>query len=161
MDETEEKVSPNDDHPLARVRLNDRNFESAIDQIIRQARTDGHFDNLPGAGKPQKFDDDSLVPDDLRLGYRMLKSNGFAPLWVESRRDIDTERVRMNAWLADTNRRWPQMSVAGRAKAEADYRTMLADFQRMITIFNLNAPSATTQIEGLRMTEELARLGRT
>jgi len=39
----------------------------------------GDFDGLPGAGRPLVLDDDPLVPEDLRLAYRILKNAGFVP----------------------------------------------------------------------------------
>ena len=38
-----------------------------------QAVSRGEFDDLPGAGRPLDLDHDPLVPEDLRLAYRMLK----------------------------------------------------------------------------------------
>lgn len=54
-----------------------------IDQIaertIQAAQERGEFDNLPGVGKPLILEDDSLVPEDLRAGYRLLKNAGYLP----------------------------------------------------------------------------------
>lgn len=56
---------------------------SLIDQLaeerIREAMARGEFDNLPGAGKPLELDDDSMVPPELRAGYRLLKNAGYLP----------------------------------------------------------------------------------
>ncbi|MEP7188996.1 MAG: DUF1992 domain-containing protein, partial [Roseiflexaceae bacterium] len=61
-------------------------YESLIDQIMNKAQADGLMDNLPGQGQPLELDDDALVPDEYRLGNRMLKSSGFAPPWIEAQR---------------------------------------------------------------------------
>ncbi|MGB7180446.1 MAG: DUF1992 domain-containing protein [Burkholderiaceae bacterium] len=50
-----------------------------VESRIEQARDDGEFDNLPGAGKPLQLDDDSMVPEELRVVYRVLKNAGFVP----------------------------------------------------------------------------------
>jgi len=131
---------------------------SLIDQIIAKAQADGLMDNLPGAGQPLKLDDDSLVPEDQRLGFRMLKSSGFAPPWIEARRDIDAERERLGSWLADARRRWPHQAAPARAALRVAYRRKLDDLQRMITNFNLKAPPGVQHVEGLRMVDELAKL---
>ena len=39
----------------------------------------GAFDDLPGAGKPLDLDDDRLVPEDVRIAYRILRNAGFVP----------------------------------------------------------------------------------
>lgn len=63
-----------------------------IDRIaegrIQEAAERGEFDDLPGQGKPQQLDDDSLVPPELRAGYRMLKNAGFLPPELELRKEI-------------------------------------------------------------------------
>ena len=46
---------------------------------IAAAIANGELDNLPGAGQPLDLDDDALVPEDLRLAYRILKNAGIAP----------------------------------------------------------------------------------
>jgi hypothetical protein len=58
------------------------------EQRIAQAIENGDFDELPGAGKPLELDDDSLVPEDLRLAYRILKNAGFVPPEVETLNEI-------------------------------------------------------------------------
>jgi len=63
-------------------------LDSVVEQRIAQAIAEGAFDNLPGAGKPLDLDDDRMVPEDLRVGYRILKNAGFIPPEVEQRREI-------------------------------------------------------------------------
>src|SRR6266545_4582934 len=70
-------------------------YHQLIDQIIAKAQADGLMDNLPGQGQPLKLDADDLVRDEDRLAFRMLKSSGFAPPWIEARREIDEERARL------------------------------------------------------------------
>lgn len=63
-----------------------------IDQIaearIREAAERGEFEGLPGAGKSLELDDDRLVPEELRVGYRLLKNAGYLPPELELRREI-------------------------------------------------------------------------
>ncbi len=49
---------------------------------IAEAIANGELDGLPGAGKPLDLDDDPLVPEDLRMAYRILKNAGYAPAEV-------------------------------------------------------------------------------
>jgi hypothetical protein len=135
------------------------NYESLIDQIVNKARADGLMDNLPGQGKPLRLDDDALVPEEYRLGHRMLKASGYAPPWIEARRDIDQERAQLGTWLQDANRRWPQLEAPARAALKVSYRRKLDDLQRMILNYNLKAPPGAPHIEGLRMALELGKLG--
>jgi hypothetical protein len=63
-------------------------FEILVEQKIREAQKRGEFDNLPGAGKPLDLEEDPLVPEDLRLAYRILKNAGFVPPELETHREI-------------------------------------------------------------------------
>ena len=47
---------------------------------IEEAIARGEFDDLPGAGRPLDLDDeDPLLPEELRLAYRILRNAGFSP----------------------------------------------------------------------------------
>jgi hypothetical protein len=63
-----------------------------IDQLaeahIHAALERGEFDDLPGAGKPLQLEDDRLVPEELRVAYRLLKNAGYLPPAVELLREI-------------------------------------------------------------------------
>ncbi|MCM5570206.1 DUF1992 domain-containing protein [Burkholderiaceae bacterium FT117] len=65
-------------------------FNELIEQRIDEARRQGAFDDLPGAGRPLDLDDDRMVPEELRVAYRILKNAGFVPPEVEALRDLDS-----------------------------------------------------------------------
>lgn len=48
----------------------------------------GEFDNLAGAGKPLDLDAYFNTPEDLRVGYSVLKSSRFVPEEVERLKEI-------------------------------------------------------------------------
>ncbi len=148
-----------DDTSPARQRRDFRQFQNLIDQLIGQARQEGHFDDLSGTGKPIDTSDDTHVAEEDRLGFRMLKSHGFAPPWMEARRDIETERKKAESWLRRTNTRWPGMHAASQTAARVEYRTMLSELRSMILNYNLTAPQAAGQIEGIDLEAELKKLG--
>jgi hypothetical protein len=54
-------------------------FELLAERKIEEALARGELDDLPGAGEPLDLDDDALVPEDLRMAYRILKNAGFVP----------------------------------------------------------------------------------
>ncbi|MCF6139252.1 DUF1992 domain-containing protein [Pseudalkalibacillus berkeleyi] len=60
------------------------------EEKIRAALRRGEFDNLPGKGKPLPKDDLAGVPDELRIGYKILKNSGFVPPEVQLKKDIVT-----------------------------------------------------------------------
>lgn len=146
-----------DAHPVRRVTLHA--FQSIIDQQMREAEAAGAFHNLPGAGKPLKLDDDAGVPDDMRLGHRLLKGSGYAPPWIELQKSIREEQDGLGAWLAQANGRWAGLSEAERAALRAEYEQKLRDLNRLITNYNLTAPPAAGQLALLQPWRELRKLG--
>jgi hypothetical protein len=133
-------------------------YESLIDQIMNKAQADGLMDNLPGQGRPLELDDDALVPDEYRLGNRMLKSSGFAPPWIEAQREIEQERTKLDSWLKDAKGRLPHLDSRARAALHVAYHRKLDELQRLITHYNLQAPPGAMHLAGLRMADELAKL---
>ena len=63
-------------------------FEKIVEERIRQAQKKGEFDNLPGSGKPLKFEDDSYIMGELRLAYKILKNADCIPPEIELKKEI-------------------------------------------------------------------------
>jgi Domain of unknown function (DUF1992) len=59
-------------------------LELLAERKIQDAIARGEFDDLPGAGRPLELDDDALVPEDLRVAYRILKNAGYVPPELET-----------------------------------------------------------------------------
>ena len=63
-----------------------------LDQIaearIQEAMERGELRDLPGEGKPLSLDDDSAVPEELRVAYRVLKNAGFLPPELQLRKEV-------------------------------------------------------------------------
>lgn len=59
-----------------------------VEERIRAAMQAGAFDDLPGRGQPLALGDDILVPEDMRLAYRLLKNAGYLPEELALRREI-------------------------------------------------------------------------
>ncbi len=55
---------------------------------IKEAMEKGEMDNLPGAGKPLKFEDMSHVPEEFRMAYKILKNAGCLPPELQERKEI-------------------------------------------------------------------------
>ncbi len=65
-------------------------FQRIAEQRILEAQRTGAFDNLPGKGKPLHLEDLSWVPEDLRIGYHILKNAHVLPPEAELLKDIHT-----------------------------------------------------------------------
>jgi hypothetical protein len=63
-------------------------FQRIIEQRIQEAQERGEFDNLPGRGKPILFEDDSRIPEELRLAYKILKNADCLPPELEVKKEI-------------------------------------------------------------------------
>jgi hypothetical protein len=63
-------------------------LDALVEQRISAAVARGAFDDLPGAGAPLAFDDDALVPEEVRVANRILKNAGFVPPAVEQLRAL-------------------------------------------------------------------------
>ena len=59
-----------------------------VEQRIKEAQEKGEFDNLPGHGKPLKLEDDSHVPEDLRIAYKILKNADCLPPELQEKKEI-------------------------------------------------------------------------
>ena len=64
----------------------DKMAESQIEAAIER----GDLRDLPGEGKPLELDDTSMIPEELRAAYRLLKNAGYLPPEVQLRREIAT-----------------------------------------------------------------------
>ena len=73
-------------------------IDKLAEQKISEAMANGEFDDLPGQGRPLCLEDDSLVPEELRVGYHLLKNAGYLPSQLCIRKDITS----VEALLAQT-----------------------------------------------------------
>jgi hypothetical protein len=65
-----------------------RAISRIAEERIRRAIEEGHLDDLQNAGMPLDLEDDTWVPEDLRIAYRVLKNAGITPPELEMRAEI-------------------------------------------------------------------------
>ena len=88
---------------------------------IRAAMARGDFDDLPGRGKPLRLDDLSRVPQELRLGYKLLRNTGCLPPELEARKEI----ARLGSLIATAGDPEERSRLSRlRADAELRYRVL-------------------------------------
>ncbi len=63
-------------------------YQKIIEEKIREAVERGEFDDLPGKGEPLKIEDESRLPEDLRLSHKILKNANCLPPELELRKEI-------------------------------------------------------------------------
>ena len=71
-------------------------FDKLAEQYIQDAIASGDLDNPEWYGKPLPEDDLSMVPEELRMGYRILKNSGFIPPELETINDINRLEYEIN-----------------------------------------------------------------
>jgi hypothetical protein len=63
-------------------------FERIAEEKIKKAMARGEFSNLSGRGRPLNLEYYFSAPEDLRLGFSLLKNAGFLPEEVQLLKDI-------------------------------------------------------------------------
>jgi hypothetical protein len=63
-------------------------FQKIVEKKIRRAKEEGLFDDLPGRGEPLSIEDDSHIPEDLRLVHKILKNADCLPPELQLRKEI-------------------------------------------------------------------------
>lgn len=76
-----------------------------MEERIREAQQEGAFDNLSGRGKPLDLEDDSFVPEDLRLTFKILRNSNCLPIEMELRKEFFNLRGLLNAAIDEPTRR--------------------------------------------------------
>jgi hypothetical protein len=130
-------------HPLAR--LSGQNYQTVIDRHIAAGQAAGMFDKLDGTGKPLQLDDDDKVPEELRVGFRMLKNAGFAPPWIELQQDIRAQQDVLEAWQTRQRQRWPQLTALERHDVYKEQAQKISELNKLITSYNLIVPAVVGQ----------------
>ncbi len=83
-------------------------FEKIADERIKEAVKRGDFDDLPGKGRPLTLEDDSHLPADIRLAYKILKNANCLPPELELRKEIKTTEALLSG-MKDTQQKYRHM----------------------------------------------------
>lgn len=102
-------------------------FDAVAEKIILDAMENGEFDNLPGNGKRLVFTDESMIPPDLRMGYKILKNSGHIPEELEQEREIRNIKDLL-AGCKDERERYRQMQ-------KLNYMVLKANMMRRRPIY--------------------------
>lgn len=134
--------------------MSSRDWESWIDQQIREAQEQGKFDDLSGQGKPL-----DLVPNpyakDQELAFKVLQDAGYAPDWIELDKALRGKLERARAILA---RRWEwremrlgELADLSGSWADAERRRILASWEQAVSAFELDVEAINTEIAELNL----------
>ncbi len=136
-------------------------WESSIEKQIRKAMEEGAFDNLPGKGKPIDLSENPFADPDLRTVHRLLRNAGFAPSFIEERKDIDSTLARERSTLARAWSLYQQpahsFGAASWTRAVNEFRERVAELNQRIRPHNLKVPSAGFQRKIIDLESEIER----
>jgi hypothetical protein len=80
-------------------------FEKIVEERILAAQRRGEFDCLPGQGLPLEFEDDSHIPEDLRLAHKILKNADCLPPELATKQEI-YQTQELLAGMQDTQEKY-------------------------------------------------------
>jgi hypothetical protein len=74
---------------------NNSDNPEVIEGAIQSAIERGEFDNLKGKGKPLDLNEYFDTPEEIRLGYTLLKNAGYVPEEVQLRNQIEELKTKL------------------------------------------------------------------
>ncbi|XP_050228164.1 uncharacterized protein LOC126677535 [Mercurialis annua] len=130
---------------------------NVVERRIWQSMEEGHFENLPGKGKPLNLNTNPHAdPADDTL-YRILSKNGCAPEWVELNKEI---RNQTSEWRVALKKEWTTKCNGDHSKWTKSSEALmmqLKDINDKVFRYNLIVPFGRQMI-GLKWEKELNRL---
>jgi len=73
---------------------------------------------LPGKGEPINLRENPFEDPDRRTVHRLLRNAGFAPAWIEERKDIDAE---FEAARTKLSRAWTLFGKSGKLPSDKQW----------------------------------------
>ncbi len=122
-----------------------------IDEQIQDAMRKGQFANLPGAGKPLKLEDDSLVPETMRMANKLMRDNDLVPDWMMQGKEIDAARERLLREIQRTAQRGLGGAVVETLRAE------VKKYNSRVLSYNLKVPPGVAHKRHLDFEQELQK----
>ncbi len=118
---TDRPATPATSGDARRSAIPRRAWRALAEERIAQARDRGDFDNLPGAGKPLRLDE-NIYAGDKALAYHLLQSNNVAPPEIERGNEIDRMLANVERELAALRHRRDTLLARGRRAYPSERR---------------------------------------
>jgi len=141
-------------------------WESLIDRKIREAMEQGEFDDLSGKGEPIDLSENPYEDPDWRMAHRMLRNAGYAPAWIEERKDIEAEIeaeriILRRVWKVKQNAQHTRHSRSAEerwTRAREDFRAKISSLNSRIDTWNLKTPDIGFHRNRIDFDREIDRL---
>lgn len=128
--------------------------KSLIDILLDEAKKRGIYQPNKAGEQPLDLDDDALIPPEDRIGYHLLKSNGFAPPFIEERSQLLHDHAQIRQERDQLLSVWSTLSLERKQERRTALHQKYTDIWRRTLEFNLQAP-LSLHIEGVRVAYEL------
>ncbi|KAF5750451.1 dnaJ subfamily C member 28-like [Tripterygium wilfordii] len=127
---------------------------NVVEHRIWQSMEEGHFENLPGKGKPLDLSTNPHADPAEDTLYRILSKNGCAPEWVELNKEI---RNNIAEWRLALKRAWCNKCSGENSQwieSSEALKVQLRDINNKVFRYNLIVPFGR-QMFGLKWEKEV------
>ncbi|MQM10851.1 hypothetical protein Taro_043749 [Colocasia esculenta] len=157
VDAVNERKLPAELRGRANAIRSETDIINVVEQRIWHSMEEGHFENLPGKGKPLDLNTNPHADPAEDTLYRILSRNGCAPEWVELNKEI---RFKITEWRLAMKRAWTNRLNDGDAKwleNSESLKVQMRDINDKILRYNLIVPFGR-QMFGLKWEREISKL---
>lgn len=123
-----------------------------IDEQIQDAMRKGQFADLPGTGKPLKLDDDSHVPETMRMANKIMRDNDLMPEWMQQGKELDAAHEKLVAQV----QRLVQRGLVSGVSVEA-LREAAKKHNSRVLSYNLKVPQGVAHKRHFDVDQELQK----
>jgi DnaJ family protein C protein 28 len=120
-------------------------YERLVDKLIRESMERGEFDDLSGSGEPIDLTENPFVPEEMRTVNRLLRNAGFAPAWIEERKDIDATFIEAKTRLTRAKEIYSREGQLADSpqwiRAVREFCEIVDELNIRIRHYNLKAPA--------------------
>ncbi|KAJ4851120.1 hypothetical protein Tsubulata_002427 [Turnera subulata] len=132
---------------------------NVVEQRIWHSMEEGHFENLPGKGKPLNLTTNPHADPAEDTLYRILSKNGCAPEWVELNKEI---RGEVSEWRLALKKAWFKKcngdgNDSDWTQGSQVLKMQLRDINNKVFRYNLIVPFGR-QMFGLNWEKEVDRI---
>lgn len=165
--EEEIKIKAQENRQLARYMSSTRDL---VEEQIRKAQERGDFNHLQGAGKPLDLYENPFEPVELRMAFKILKDNDYAPYWIELGKEIEADQERLEKevdyfkrytvlFLADTHGRSAMRRYQDKKSYfYAERKRDLEKLYKKILDYNLQCPTFTQGRANIAVDKEMEKI---
>lgn len=127
-------------------------IDRLVEDMIQESMSKGHFDNLPGAGKPLDFSNENPFMDRTTQKLnQILLDEDLLPTWISKQKEIRTDFQQCREKLALDMKRVEEYSLPsdreGKVASIAEtFKTSLEDINSKIFNYNLIVPMLDKQM---------------